>query len=251
MRLRAHTLAACGATALVTGALLASPAVAGAAQASASVESCQHADAENGRSAAFVADMRAVGGTRTMAIRLDLQRKREGSKRWRTIHAAGLGEWHRSEPRVDIFRYRKLVTNLAAGASFRVVARYRWYGLRDEIAHAKRVTAACRQPDPRADLLASDLVTQPGPSADRVRYVVTLRNKGRRPAGAFGALVYVDGVRQGSINVPDMDARDEQAIAVEGPRCGVGSTVLVILDPDDTVDEARESNNTTRFACPL
>jgi CARDB len=251
MRLLAHTLAACGATALATGALLASPAVAGAAQASASVESCQHADAENGRSAAFVADMRAVGGTRNMAIRLDLQRKREGSTRWRTMHAAGLGEWHRSEPGVDIFRYRKLVANLAPGASFRVVARYRWYGLRGVIARAKRVTASCRQPDPRADLLSSDLVMEPGASAERARYVVTLRNKGRRAAGAFTALVYIDGVRHGAITVPDMDAHDKQAIAVEGPRCGVGSTVLVILDPDDAIDEAHESNNTTRFACPL
>jgi subtilase family serine protease len=84
-----------------------------------------------------------------------------------------------------------------------------------------------------------------------MRYVITLRNKGRLPAGAFDALVYVDGSREGSITVPDMAGRAEQAIAIEGRRCGVGSTVLVVLDPADRVDESHESNNTTSFTCPL
>ena len=48
-----------------------------------------------------------------------------------------------------------------------------------------------------------------------------------------------------------MAGRARQAVAVEGRRCGLGSTVLVVLDPADRIDESRESNNTTRFACPL
>jgi hypothetical protein len=253
MRIRAFAIALCGVFGVATGMVVASLATSAAPQVSASVESCHRSsDGSNPRSAVFVADMRAVGGTRTMAIRLDLQRQRGDGAKWRTIRAPGLGEWHRSEPRVDIFRYRKMVTNLTARAGYRAVARYRWYGAKGAvIARAKRVTSACRQPDPRPDLVASDLVIEPGPSTERSRYVITLRNKGRQSADAFDALVYVDGTREGSITVPDLGGRARQAVAVEARRCGVGSTVLVVLDPSDRVDESRESNNTTRFTCPL
>jgi CARDB protein len=237
-------LAVCVATGLVAAS------TAAAAPVSATVESCHHSSAD--RSATFVADMHAVAGTRTMAIRFDLQRQRARGQSWSTVHASGLGEWHRSEANVDIFRYRKMVTNLAGPANYRAVARYRWYGAGGAaITRARRTTGTCRQPDRRPDLLAADLTVQPGPSADRERYVVTLQNKGRQSAGPFDAILYVDGTREGSITVPDLAGRARQAITVEGTRCGVGSSVLVVLDPEDQVDEARETNNTTRFACPL
>jgi hypothetical protein len=252
MRIRVLTVVLSGALGLGVGLIGASLAASSEQQASVSVESCHHADSSAGRSATFVASVRATGGTRSMGVRLDLQRRREKSESWRTVHAAGLGEWHRSEPGVDIFRYRKLVTNLAGAASYRAVARFRWYGPGGAvIRRAKRVTGTCRQPDPRPDLLAADLTVQPGASADRARYVVTLRNRGREAAGAFNAIVYVDGRREGSLTVPELAGRTREAITVEGKRCGLGSSVLVVLDPDDEIDESRESNNTTRFACPL
>jgi subtilase family serine protease len=92
---------------------------------------------------------------------------------------------------------------------------------------------------------------EPGPTPEGARYVVTLRNTGRQAAGEFDAIVYVDGTREGSVLVPDLAAHGRQAITVEGQRCGLGSSVLVVLDSDDRVDESRETNNTTRFACPL
>jgi hypothetical protein len=252
MGIRALTVALSGALGVVAGLIAAGFAASAEPQVSASVESCHRADTQDGRSAVFVADMHATGATRTMAIRLDLQRRRDQHERWRTVHGPGLGQWHRSEPGVDIFRYRKVVTNLAGAASYRAVARYRWYGPGGTvIARARRASPACRQPDRRPDLLAADLTMEPGPTPEGARYVVTLRNTGRQAAGEFDAIVYVDGTREGSVLVPDLAAHGRQAITVEGQRCGLGSSVLVVLDSDDRVDESRETNNTTRFACPL
>ncbi|MEA2272232.1 MAG: hypothetical protein QOI98_940 [Solirubrobacteraceae bacterium] len=252
MRSHRLKLALSGSIVVVGGALVAvSVAFAATPQASASVETCHRAATQPDRFVAFVADARAVPGSATMAIRFDLQRRRAG-ERYHTIHAAGLGQWHRSEPGVDIFRYRKQVSNLPAPANYRAIARYRWYDRRGSIvARARRVSSPCRQSDSRPDLLAEDLALQPGPNADRVRYVITLRNTGQRAAGAFDTLLYVDGVRQGSLTVPDLAGKAEQSLAIEGKRCGLGSSVLVVLDPADRVDESRESNNTTRFVCPL
>lgn len=252
MRIRVLIAVLCGALGIGAGLIGASLAASFVQQASVSVESCHHADSSAGRSATFVASVRTTAGTRSMGVRLDLQRRHSPGESWRTVHAAGLGQWHRSEPGVDIFRYRKLVTNLTGPASYRAVARFRWYGANGAvIGRAKRSSATCRQPDPRPDLLASDLVVQPGATPDRSRYVITLRNRGRQAAGQFQAIVYVDGRREGSVAVPDLAGDTREAITVEGARCGVGSSVLVVLDPDDHVDESQESNNTTRFACPL
>jgi CARDB len=249
MRVR-HTAFVSGSLGLVAGLVGASIASSAGPQVSASVESCRHSSAD--RSATFVADMHAISRTRTMAIRFDLRRQRARGQSWSTVHAAGLGEWHRSEANVDIFRYRKLVTNLVGPANYRAVARYRWYDAGGAvIARARRTTGTCRQPDRRPDLVAADLEVQPGPNADRQRYVVTLANNGKQAAGPFDAILYVDGTREGSITVPDLSGRARQAITIEGSRCGIGSSVLVVLDPEDQVDEARETNNTTRFSCPL
>jgi hypothetical protein len=104
---------------------------------SAAVEECHRADARVERYVTFAVQMNAIPGAARMAIRLDLRMAR-GKGRYRTVTAPGLGDWHRSAPGVDIFRYRKQVTNLMAGASYRGVMRFRWY---DADGHLLRPTS--------------------------------------------------------------------------------------------------------------
>jgi hypothetical protein len=238
----------------IAGALLALGAgTAGATRgpATATLEACHRDATQTERFVTFGAEMRAVPGTARMAVRFDLQRKREGG-RYRAVRPAGWGRWLRSDPGVDIFRYRKQVTNLSAPARYRAVVRYRWYAASGRVLRrAHRATPACRQTDPRPDLVVLDVALQDGPASDRARYLVTVRNRGRRAAGAFDAILFLDGVREGSVTVPDLAGRAEHQVAIEGRRCGVGSRVRVVVDAGGTVEESREENNDARLACPL
>ena len=115
--------------------------------ASATLEQCIAALAENERAATFVGEMSAIAGTARMEMRIDLLEQLPGRARFHLVSAPGLGLWRSSAPGVKVFRYLKQVTNLTAPASYRGAVRFRWLNVKGRLIKALELrTAACAQP---------------------------------------------------------------------------------------------------------
>ena len=219
---------------------------------SATLEACRRAAHQEGRFAIFAAEMRTIPGAARMSMRFDLYRRKPSGGRARRVSAPGLGVWRRSAPEVDIFRYHKQVTNLPAPATFRAVVRYRWYDRSGHVLkRARRATPACRQPDPRPDLVVGQVTVEPAASPDSARYLIVVRNDGRSDAGRFDALLSVDGAMEAAQSIPSLAAGSQRTVSFVGPRCRSGSLVRVVVDPADGVDEADERNDSRTVPCPL
>jgi hypothetical protein len=214
------------------------------------LESCHSGETPDERYAVFAAQMASAKGSRRMLVRFDLQ-ERSSSGKFVRLAAPGLGVWRSSAPGVDIFRYRKQVTNLAAGSEYRALVRFRWLNAAGKtVSRALRRTATCRQPDQRADLAFTTVTAQPA-GEGRARYEVHVRNDGRADAPGFAVVLSVGGARQPAQLVDALAGGDRRTLTFTGPRCGPGATLRIELDADFAVDEARESNNARSIPCPL
>lgn len=208
---------------------------------------CGTGAAADERFAVFVGSMAAMPGTRRMAARFDLQARREGQRRWRTVPMTG--RWYRSdrEGRARFVQTQR-VERLSQGAAFRARVRFRWYGAegvqRDRVRH----TPACRQPDQRPDLEVASLAVLPGSDAATSRYVLGVRNAGRTAAGPFEAgMASVAGAAGREIE--GLPAGERTTIEFVAPRCRPGETVAFRLDVRGVVREADEGDNALTWAC--
>lgn len=215
----------------------------------ASVESCHTGTDPSDRYAVFAAQMGAIRGSARMQIRFELHGTTGG--RWTRMHAPGLDTWYASaSPQVAIFRYRKELTQLTAPGTYRAVVRFRWLTARGRVMRTERhTTAACRQPDPRPDLVPGPVSVVTGTQSDRARYLVAVRNVGRGDAGPFTVSLAVAGSLQGEQTVPALPAREATVLTFDGPRCPAGARLRVEVDAAHQIDEAREGNNTLTSRC--
>jgi hypothetical protein len=114
---------------------------------SVTLEQCATSTVQAERSATFTAQMTATGATQRMAMHIELEQRTQGETTYHTIIAPGLGVWQRSEPGVQIYKYVKQVTNLAAPAAYRAVVRFRWLGDKGRVLkRAETRTQHCLQP---------------------------------------------------------------------------------------------------------
>ena len=197
------------------------------------------------------ATMRSLHSGDRMQLRFDLQRH-DGTTNFVRVPGPGLGVWNTAEPGVARFRFRKTIANLPVGWVYRVIVHYRWLDSAGDVSErAVRHTAGCWQPDPRPDLWASDLESGgPGPTPGSRTYLVVVRNTGRSAAADFGVQLTVGGAAQPPVTVPGLAAGGSQRVTIVAPRCSLGETVRVAVDPDDRVDESHEGNDVRRFPCP-
>jgi len=123
--------------------------------ASATLEQCVAALAENERAATFVGEMSAIAGSTRMEMRIDLLERLPAEAHFHTVSAPGLGLWRASQPGVKVFRYLKQVTNLTAPASYRAAVRFRWLNPKGRLIKTLELhTATCAQPAAPATPLA-------------------------------------------------------------------------------------------------
>jgi hypothetical protein len=204
------------------------------------------------RSATFTGSMTAGKGTRRMWMRFDLYERRPGSGGFRRVQAANFGTWERSRRGVPAFVFTKRVDGLAAPAAYRVVVRFRWYGARGRIVRqASRRSAICQQLEPRPDLAVGRVSAARAPDAERVRYVVTVRNKGRGDAAVpFDVVLTVDGRPQPPQTIATLGAGGEAVVSFVAPRCEPGSQIGIAVDPGNTIDEVHEGDNVVTRPCP-
>ena len=164
--------------------------------------------------------MPAVRGTRTMAMRFDLEVQHGGDAAWAVLKVPGLGVYKRSSTGQTGFVFTQRVQELDPGA-YRAVVRFRWYARSGRtIRTAKRTTGTCVQPDPRPDLRAGVLGATPLADGTTARYALAVSNTGRADAGPFA--VEIAGVRDHGGRPGQPGA--ETTVTVDAPRCTPGET---------------------------
>lgn len=115
--------------------------------ASAALDGCVTAVEQSGRSATFSGVMSAVPGAERMAIRVELEERSHASGSFRTVQAPGLGVWRPSEPGINVYKYIKQVTNLAAPAYYRGLVRFRWATAKGHLVRSATLhTQVCKEP---------------------------------------------------------------------------------------------------------
>ena len=204
------------------------------------------------RSATFTAGMRAVAGTRRMWMRFQLLQRTPPGTAFLPVRVDTWGRWQRSEPGRPGFIYTKRVEGLLAPAAYRAVVRFRWYGRGGRLLRsARRVTRACRQPDPRPNLRAGRLIAEAAPEPGAAIYRLVVANDGRGPAGPFDVVLTANELPQPPARLGGPAPGGAEVAAIVGPRCAAGSTVRIELDAASEVDEADEHDNVVDRPCPF
>jgi hypothetical protein len=226
---------------LVAAALTAAPAGAQTVPTKAGLDACHTGAGPLDRYAIFSAQMGSLPQSTKMQVR------------FRRVQAPGLGGWRSSAPGVDIFRYRKQVANLQAGAVYRALVRFRWLADSGKtLQSSSRKTKSCKQPDVRPDLVVGDITAERAAQSGRARYTVVVRNTGRSATPtSFGVSLSVGGAPQPAQTVQPLDAGDEQTLVFVGPACDAVEAVRAMVDSDLSIDESSESDNTRTVRCPL
>lgn len=214
----------------------------------ATLESCTRSPLPVERIAVFVGSMPARAEAPRMRMRFELERRRDGERRWRRLKAEGFGVWERADPNVAGFVFTKRVMGLPVPAVYRALVRFRWLTASGAVvkrAHAR--TRACRQPDLRPNLVPGALsgapdVEQPGMAS----YALVVRNTGRSAAAPFSVRV-----GSGTAEVGELAAGEERTVSVVAPACIPLVPIVVRVDADRRVEEAEERGNGARRQCPL
>jgi hypothetical protein len=222
----------------------------GAAQAaSVRVTDCVPALDPEERTATFEARMRSVRDSERMQVRFALQAREDELHPWRRVVAEGFDTWLTSMPDVRRYSYAKTVVNLSAPAAYRTVVRFRWLDLDGAVVKsAREVSASCRQPDMRPNLVPRRVDVLPGPDADTRSYAVTVRNDGRSDADPFTATFQARDL--GTLAVLGLAPGAQRVVTFVAPPCTAGAPLTVTLDPDEAVDERDEDDNVLIAPCP-
>ena len=194
------------------------------------------------RSATFTGAMPAMTGASVLAMRFDLEVRRDGA--WKAVTARSFGRWERSVADAAGFVYEKRVEHLPAPATFRATVRYRWYDDGGRVVReTRRHTPSCRELERRPDLSPVTVVPGSARPDGATTYAVGVRNDGVTAARAFQVLLTVAGVALPPQDVPGLAAGSSTTVTVTGPACRPGDELRVGVDTGGSVDEADESDN--------
>jgi hypothetical protein len=230
-------------------AVLATAAPAAAAPGRAVLAGCSKSVDVTQRSAVFQGSMRAVRGSVRMQMRFTLQSRTREDPVYRAVAAPGFGVWLTSDRGVGRYVYTKRVEQLLAPAAYRAVVRFRWLDARHHvIARARRTTRACREPDPRPNLVVGEVIVEP--EMGGARYVALVQNTGRTDAPPFVLRFAAAGTPFATVPVGGLAAHDSTRVAVDRAVCAPGEAIAAEADPDAVVDERRETDNVLETICP-
>jgi hypothetical protein len=197
------------------------------------------------RAAEFEARMGKVEDAVRLKMRFTLQARKRGQKAYHRIAAPGFRSWTTAEPGKTSWVFTRRVEALVGPARYRAVVRFQWLDADGEaIAHAKRYSRACKQPDHRANLKVRSLTRE-----GRHRYLALVVNNGRTESGPFDLQVAVGDTLLEPAPVESLEPGAEKLVNVRGPRCAAGTAVTATADPLDVVDERSETDNVFTLMC--
>lgn len=199
------------------------------------------------RIAAFVGSMPARADASRMQMRFELERKRDGERRWRRLKAKGFGIWERADRGVAGLVFTKRVTALPVPASYRAIVNFRWLTATGAVVkRARSRTPVCRQPDLRPNLVPGPLTAALHSQPAFALYTLVVRNTGRSTASPFSV-----SVGSGSAEVVRLAPGEQRAVPVTAVACLPLTTIVVRVDADRRVEESQERGNGARRQCPL
>lgn len=208
-----------------------------------------------GHVAVFTASMPALAiagkaPAARMAMRFELQQG-GGERVWLPVLGVpSFGTWELSEAGRPGYIVTKRVTGLQVGGAYRAVVRYRWLNAKGRVLRtAKRITASCRQPDTRADLVPKDPAIVTGTRKDLVVYKIAVRNKGKGRAIASAVTVEVNGTVQPAQHIDPLARGERKVVTFQAPRCTTGSIVRFTVDASNEVTEIDERDNVLELRC--
>jgi hypothetical protein len=229
------------ALAIVVLAGSAAPAQATAPPASVTLTACT----PNERAAEFEARMGEVEGAARLRMRFTLQVRKPGQKAFHRVDAPGFRAWTTADPGVARWVYTRRVEALLGPARYRAMVRFQWLDDHGEtIAHAKRYSHACRQPDHRPNLKLKALSRE-----GKRRYVALVVNNGRTATGPFDLQLALGDLTLDPVGVASLEPRAQRLVTLHGPRCETGTAITATADPLDLVDERSEADNALTITC--
>jgi CARDB len=230
--------------ALATAALVAAVSAAAAPRPPASVSllGCSF----DQHSAAFYARMKLIDGADRMALRFTLL-ERTGVEGPRTVKAPGLRRWHWSKPGTLALRYRQVVRNLEANATYRARVDFRWYSAEGaEVERAKRRSPGCRQFLTLPNLTTEITEVTPTKVAGVMRYETLVSNTGDASVPAVPVRLAVDGDVVDTVT-SSLGPREAKSVVIRGPQCR--RLARVEADPEKLIAETSEDDNADELTC--
>lgn len=202
--------------------------------------------------AVFEGRMETMAGAERMQMRFSLRTREAGATRWRRVRLPGAAAWRTSEPGHAGYVYTKRVEALVGPAAYRMVVRFRWLAPDGSVLRRARATSpACRQPDPRADVLVDAIEVRPALRPDRRRYAVTVRNRGHSVARAsWVRLDLGDGGTPLAGEVGALAPGERETVVLPGRACAPGAALTATADATDVVDEHDEADDVLLSSCP-
>jgi hypothetical protein len=198
------------------------------------------------RAATFYARVDAIAGASKLQIRFQLL-ERLGHDSWNRLDVPALRQWHTSQAGVQRFVWKQTVDALRVGAAYKSRVQFRWLSAAGVVLDsASRDTPVCRGPLP--NLTVGNLTVKPGPTADTRSYRVSVSNTGKIDADDVDVSLSVDRAILDTITISHLAAGDARTVAFTGPVCHYG--VRVTADPDHSIGESFENDNSQLFACP-
>jgi len=197
------------------------------------------------RYATFYGRMLAIPGGARMQMRFQLM-ERLGRVAFTKLDVPALRQWHTSQVGVKRLGWRQTVDALRAGGAYKARIQYRWLSAAGTVIEsASRDTPVCRGPLP--NLTVSDLTVKPGPTADTRSYRVTVQNTGKLAADNVAVSFTVDKAVLDTITLNHLAAGDARAATFTGPVCR--DAARVTADPDNSIGESLENDNSQLFSC--
>jgi hypothetical protein len=197
------------------------------------------------RAAEFQARMGEVAGAVRLKMRFTLQVRKPGQKAYHRVAAPGFRTWSTAEPNATSWVFTRRVEALIGPAHYRAVVRFQWLDADGAtIAHAKRYSRSCRQPDHRPNLKVKRLTR-----VSAHRYVAVVVNTGRTETGSFDLQLAVGDTLLEPVTLDSLLPGAHKAVTLHGPHCAPGSSAIATADPLDLVDERSETDNAFTLPC--
>jgi hypothetical protein len=205
---------------------------------------CRQPDAA---AATFTGEMRAVSGTKRMAMRFVLV-QRMGGRKFDRVQVPGLSVWHRSTSARKVFVWDQRIANLTAVGSYRTIVQFRWYGEDGRrLRSAVRRSPVCGPTAPLPNLRVLALTTRPGATPGTAIYDVQVTNTGGSVATGVDLVLRVDSAVVDAARIERIAPGETRSFEYGGPACR--DRARLVLDPQGTVIESSERDNQAVLDC--
>jgi CARDB len=212
---------------------------------SVSLRDCREADPEV---ASFYGSMRSVAGATRVGMRFSLLERTSAGK-FVKVEAPGLAGWHKSRVGARRFGYLQRVSNLDAGAAYRAVVSFRWYGRGGtKLRTTTRRSPVCEPRSELPNLLVNKISSRPAIIEGGVIYAAHVLNSGG-DARDVAVQLRLDGQTLEERRLAILRAGETRVVEWTGGACI--DRARAVVDPANMIGESVETDNVLAVYCPV